>query len=385
MAIAGRRFFGFVNGAALPAALAVNWLSTAWEQHGGFVVSSPGSTTLERIALRWTIDLLGLPSESTGAFVTGTTMAHVAALAAARDALHAQVGWHAGSDGLFGAPPITVVVGAEAHTTLFRALGMIGLGRRRVVTVPVDEQGRMRADALPDLAGPTIVCVQAGNVNTGAFDPFADVIRHVRTSGAPVWVHVDGAFGLWARVAPARAHLANGIELADSWATDAHKWLNTPYDCGMALVRDGNALRQAMAINAAYLPSDQANPLDYTPEASRRPRGVDAWAALRALGRSGLADMVERHCRLATRFADAFRAAGVPVLNDVVLNQVLVSFGDAERTRRVIADVQDDGTCWCGATVWQGQTAMRVSVIAWGTTEEDVDRSVAAILRVARG
>jgi glutamate/tyrosine decarboxylase-like PLP-dependent enzyme len=384
VAIAGPRYFGFVNSGALPATLAANWLSTAWEQHGGFQVSSPGSTRLEHIALRWIIDLLGLPRDATGSFVTGTTVAHMTALAAARDALLERVGWNARADGLFGAPPITVIAGAEAHSTLFKALGVVGLGRARVVKVPVDSQGRMRPDALPRIAGPTIVCVQAGNVNTGAFDPIREIVDHVRGFDMPAWVHVDGAFGLWARVAPARAHLADGIELADSWATDAHKWLNSPYDCGIAIVRDGEALRRSMAINADYLPSDQSNPSDYTPEVSRRPRGVDAWAALRTLGRSGLADLVERNCRLAKRFADAFNAARFPVLNDVVLNQVLVTFGDAERTREVIAAIQADGTCWCGVTVWQGKTAMRVSVISWATTEADVDRSIAAILRIAR-
>jgi glutamate/tyrosine decarboxylase-like PLP-dependent enzyme len=384
MAIAGPRFFGFVNSSALPAALAANWLSTAWEQHGGFFVSSPGSTTLEQIALRWTIELLGLPRASVGAFVTGTTVAHITSLAAARCSVLARVGWNVEADGLFGAPPITVIAGAEAHPTLFKALGVVGLGRNRVVKVPVDSQGRMSADALPFISGPTIVCLQAGNVNTGAFDPFKEVIQYVRASRAPAWVHVDGAFGLWARAAPARAHLADGLELADSWATDAHKWLNAPYDCGMAIVRDGEALRKSMAINADYLPSDQTNPSDYTPEVSRRPRGVDAWASLRALGRTGLADLVERNCRLANRFAEGFSDAGCPVLNDVVLNQVLVSFGDAERTRQVIAAIQDEGTCWAGVTVWQGKTAMRVSVISWATTETDVDRSIAAILRIAR-
>jgi glutamate/tyrosine decarboxylase-like PLP-dependent enzyme len=244
----------------------------------------------------------------------------------------------------------------------------------------------MRPDGLPRLTGPTIACLQAGNVNTGAFDPFREVIDRVRAFDVPAWVHVDGAFGLWARVAPARAHLVDGVELADSWATDAHKWLNSPYDCGIAIVRDGEALRRSMAVDADYLPpSDESRPSDYTLEMSRRPRGVDVWATLRALGRAGLADLVERNCRLAKRFADAFADAGFPVLNDVVLNQVLVSFGDADRTRRVIAAIQEDGTCWCGPTVWQGKTAMRVSVISWATTEEDVDRSIAAILRIARG
>jgi glutamate/tyrosine decarboxylase-like PLP-dependent enzyme len=385
MAIAGRRFFGFVNGAALPATVAANWLSTAWDQHGAFFVSSPTTTVLEQVALRWVIELLGLPSDAAGGFVTGTTTAHIAALSTARDALLARVGWDARAQGLFGAPPITVVVGDEGHSTLLKALGVVGLGRNRVVRVPVDGQGRMRAEALPPIAGPTIVCVQAGNVNTGACDPFRDIIGRVRAADAPVWVHVDGAFGLWARVAPARAHLTDGMELADSWATDAHKWLNTPYDCGIAIVRDRVAHRRTLGLVADYLPSEGERPnySDYTLEASRRSRGIDVWAALRSLGRSGLAAMVERHCRLARRFADAFTAAGLEVLNDVVLNQVLVSFGDAERTRRVIAAVQEDGTCWVGPTVWHGMTAMRVSVIAWGTTDDDVDRSVAAMLRLA--
>src|SRR5262249_29780473 len=237
-------------------------------------------------------------------------------------------GWDAEADGLFSAPPVTVIVGAEAHATLFKALGIVGMGRNRVVRVPVDSQGRMRADALPSLSGPTIVCLQAGNVNTGSFDPFAEIIQRIRQSRVPAWVHVDGAFGLWARIAPARAPLALGFELADSWATDAHKWLNVPYDCGMVFVRDGEALRKSMGIQAHYLPPERPNPSDYPPEVSRRPRGVDAWAALRSLGRAGLADLVERNCRMATRFAEGFREAGYEVLNDVVLNQVLVSFGD---------------------------------------------------------
>ena len=267
MAIAGRRFFGFVNSSALPAALAANWLSTAWEQHGGFYVSSPGSSTIERIAIRWVIDLLGLPSESTGSFVTGTTVAHVTSLAAARSAVLSIVGWDVDGEGLFGAPPITVIAGEEAHPTLFKALGIVGLGRRRIVKIVTDSQGRMRADSLPPILGPTIICLQAGNVNTGACDPFRAIIDRVRASGAPAWVHVDGAFGLWARATSVRAHLLDGVELADSWAADSHKWLNTPYDCGMAIVRNGEALRRAMAINADYLPSptDHPNPSDYTP------------------------------------------------------------------------------------------------------------------------
>ncbi|HJP87356.1 MAG TPA: pyridoxal-dependent decarboxylase [Gemmatimonadaceae bacterium] len=384
LTISGPRFFGFVNGGSLPATVAVNWLSTAWDQHGTFAATSPASTAVEQIAMRWIIELLGLPAESVGAFVTGTTVAHITALAAARDWLLAQNNWNIDQQGLFGAPEIDVIAGEEGHTTLFKALGVVGLGRSRLVTVPVDDQGRMRADSFPALKRPSIVCLQAGNVNTGSFDPFNDIIDRVRAAKHPSWVHVDGAFGIWARVAPRRAHLTAGIERADSWATDGHKWLNVPYDCGMAIVRNAAALRKTMSFKADYLPEEAANPADYTPEGSRRARGMDAWAALRTLGRSGLADLVERNCRLAKRFADGFAAAGYSVLNDVVLNQVLVSFGEPEHTRRVVAAIQADGTCWCGPTVWHGQTAMRVSVISWMTTEEDVDRSLETILRLAR-
>jgi glutamate/tyrosine decarboxylase-like PLP-dependent enzyme len=384
VAMAGPRFFGYVNGGALPGAVAANLMLTAWEQHGAFEGTSPATTRLEQIALGWIRELLALPQGTTGGFVTGTTVAHVVALSAARDTLLSKVGWNCAADGLAGSPPLNVVVGGEGHSSLFKALGVVGLGRKRIVSVPIDDQGRLRAESIPVLTAPSIVCVQSGNVNTGAFDPIRAIAERVRRFDVPVWIHVDGAFGLWARVAPARAHLADGLELADSWATDAHKWLNSPYDCGIVLARDGEAIRRSMAIGADYLPSDTKNPIDYVLEMSRRSRGVDVWAVLRSLGRSGLAEMVERHCRLAARFADAFRAAGYPILNDVVLNQVLVSFGDADMTRRVVAGVQADGTCWCGPTVWHGQTAMRVSVINWSTTESDVDRSIAAILRIAR-
>ena len=381
---AGPRFFGYVNGGALPGAVASNILATAWEQHGSFEGTSPATTRLEQTALRWIRELLGLPDGTTGGFVTGTTVAHVVALSAARDSLLSRVGWNTAADGLFGAPPINVVVGSEGHTSLIKAVGVVGLGRKRLVSVPVDDQGRMRADAVPLLDAPSIVCVQSGNVNTGAFDPIREVVERVRRFPGRVWIHVDGAFGIWARVAPARKYLTDGLELADSWATDAHKWLNSPYDCGIVLARDGEAIRRSMSISADYLPSDTKNPADYVLEMSRRSRGVDVWAVLRSLGKSGLAEMVERHCRLATRFADAFRAAVFQILTDVVLNQVLVSFGGADITRRIISGVQADGTCWCGPTVWQGQAAMRVSVINWSTTEGDVDRSVDAILRIAR-
>lgn len=382
--MAGSRYFGFVIGGSLPAALAANWLAGAWDQNTGLYQSTPGTSRIEQVALRWLLEALGLPRDCAGSFVTGTTVAHITALAAARHAVLAKAGWNVEADGLFGAPPITVIVGAEAHTTLFKALGVVGLGRNRVVKVPVDSQGRMRADAFPVISGPSIVCVQAGNVNTGSFDPIREIIRIARAKNA--WVHVDGAFGLWAAAAPSLSHLVSGVAEADSWATDGHKWLNVPYDSGIALVRDGNALRAAMSVTAEYLPtaSEYRNPSDHTPELSRRARGVDVWAAMRSLGRSGIAELVERNCRQARRFAEGLKGAGHEILNDVVLNQVLVSFGDPETTQRVISGVQQDGTCWCGGTVWQGRTAMRISVSSWATTDEDVERSLAAILRVAK-
>jgi glutamate/tyrosine decarboxylase-like PLP-dependent enzyme len=385
MAMAGPRFFGFVIGGALPVTVATNWLSTAWDQNTGLWAPTPGTSTLEEVALRWMVELFGLPAGTGGAFVTGATVANLAALAAARHHVLGRVGWNVEAKGLFGAPPITVVVGAEAHPTVLKSLGVLGLGRERVVTVPVDAQGRMRADQFPKLSGPAIVCTQAGNVNTGAFDPLEPLIEAAHAAGA--WVHVDAAFGLWARATPAHRPLAAGIERADSWATDAHKWLNVPYDSGIAFTRDVHALRAAMAVTAEYLPTDtpRRNPGDHTPELSRRARGVDVWAALRTLGRAGIAELVERNCRQARRFAEGLTAAGHRVLNDVVLNQVLVSFGDAETTNRVIAAIQEDGTCWCGGTVWQGQTAMRISVCSWATTDADVEQSLEAMLRVCSG
>jgi glutamate/tyrosine decarboxylase-like PLP-dependent enzyme len=384
MAMAGARFYGFVIGGALPVTLAANWLAGAWDQNTGLYTPTPATSRLEQVALGWLLDLFRLPPECAGAFVTGATMANFSALAAARHWVLQSAGWNVEADGLFGAPSITVVVGAEAHPTLFKSLGLLGLGRNRVLRVPVDSQGRMRADALPSLSGPTIVCAQSGNVNTGAFDPLPEICARAHDSGA--WVHVDGAFGLWASTSTSTAHLAAGMADADSWATDFHKWLNVPYDSGIALVRHGEALRAAMSITAEYLPTDSPfrNPSDFTPELSRRARGVEVWTSLRTLGRSGVAELIERTCRHALRFAEGLSAAGYVVLNDVVLNQVLVSFGDAETTNRVISEIQSEGTCWCGGTVWQGRTAMRISVSSWATTEADVERSLDAMLRVAR-
>ena len=382
IASAGGRYFGFVTGSSLPATVAANWMASAWDQNMTLAVMSPIGAKLEAVASRWIVDLLGFHSTCGIGFVTCATMANLCGLAAARHALLERQGWDVEARGLFEAPPITVVVGNEVHVSLLKALSLLGLGRERIVRVPADDQGRIRADAMPALDDRTILCLQAGNVNTGAFDPADAIVPLARAAGA--WVHVDGAFGLWAAAAPERAHLMRGYADADSWATDAHKWLNVPYDCGLAIVREPKHLRAAMSATASYLiADDRHDPSDYTPEFSRRMRGIEVWAALRALGRQGLADLVERNCRQATRFADGLRRHGFTVLNDVVINQVMVSFGDAETTRRVIATVQRDGVCWMGGTVWQGHTAMRISVSSWMTTDDDVDRSVEAIARAA--
>ena len=384
MGVAGPRFFGFVIGGSLPVALAANWLAGAWDQNSALYQIAPGTAHVEQVALRWLLELFGLPLASGGAFVTGATVANFTALAAARHSVYVKAGWDIEGKGLIGAPSVTIIIGEEAHPSVFKSLGLLGLGRNRVVRVPVDNQGRMKADKLPTIKGATIVCVQAGNVNTGAFDPVDIICKKAHDAGA--WVHVDGAFGLWAIAAPSRFHHAKGIAEADSWATDAHKWLNVPYDSGLAFVRDREALRAAMAITAEYLPTEteHRNPSDYVPELSRRARGVEIWAALKSLGRSGVADLVERTCRHARRFAEGLSAAGYEILNDVVLNQTLVSFGDADTTHRVIADIQREGTCWSGGTVWQGRTAMRISVSSWATTDEDVERSLEAMIRCAR-
>jgi glutamate/tyrosine decarboxylase-like PLP-dependent enzyme len=383
VATTGGRYFGFVIGGSLPAALAANWLAGAWDQNAGMRVMSPVAAKLEDIVLEWIVDLLGLPSGSGAGFVTGTTMANFSALAAARTALLKRAGWDVEEDGLFGAPPIDVVVGDEVHVSVLKALSMLGLGRSRLTRVPADDQGRMRLDALPRLDDRTLVCVQAGNVNTGAFDPIGDICARAHEAGS--WVHVDGAFGLWAAVSPRYAPLLAGVGDADSWAIDCHKWLNVPQDSGVAVVRTPEYLHTAMTLSAAYLtPGDGREPFQYVPEGSRRARGVELWAAMRSLGRSGLREMIERNCRQAAVFAERLRQAGFAILNDVVLNQVLVSFGSPEVTRRVITDIQNDGTCWCGGTQWHGHPAMRISVSSWATTDDDVERSVAAMIRIAR-
>jgi glutamate/tyrosine decarboxylase-like PLP-dependent enzyme len=393
---AGPRYFGFVIGGSVPAALAADWLTSTWDQNAALYVMSPAAAVAEEIAGAWLLDLLGLPADASFGFTTGATTAHVTAFAAARSAVLARVGWDVDARGLTGAPPIRILVGDEIHATVPYALRVLGLGTETAVRVASDEQGRMRADALRDALrggeGPTIVCAQVGNVNSGAFDPVDAIAEASRAAGA--WLHVDGAFGIWAAASPRRRHLVAGLEKADSWTTDAHKWLNVPYDCGLAVVRDRAAHHRSMGLSASYLQTDRngRDGYDWVPEASRRARGFTVYAALRSLGRRGVAQLVDRCCSLAERFAAGLGAEpGVRVLNDVVLNQVLVRFddpsGDAPagdaRTRAVIAAIQRDGTMWAGGTVWQGLAALRISVSNWSTTEADVDRSIEAIVRCA--
>jgi glutamate/tyrosine decarboxylase-like PLP-dependent enzyme len=382
-ATTGGRYFGFVQGGIFPASLAANWLAGAWSQNAGLRVMSPISAELEDVVLRWICEALDLPLNCEGGLVTCATTANLTALLSARHALLARAGWNVVDDGVFGAPPIDVVVGEEVHASMLKALTLAGFGRKRLIRVPVDSQGRIRADQLPPVNDRTIVCIQAGNVNSGSFDPAEEICARAHQSGS--WVHVDAAFGLWARISPKLRELTKGLELADSWATDAHKWPNIGYDCGIVLVRDGKALRSTMSMSAEYLKgSALREPMNHTPEMSRRARGVELWAGLKSLGREGLRALVERTCLHAQRFAEGFRNAGFEVLNDVVINQVLVSFGSPEATQRIIRAIQQDGTCWCGGTVWQGKHAMRVSISSWVTTDDDVDRSLAAIVRIAR-
>jgi len=391
----GPRYFGFVTGGALPATVAAEWLATAWDQNAGLYVMSPAAAVAEEIAGEWLIDLLRLPRHASVGFVTGAHMANLTALAAARHELLRRAGWDVEGDGFQGAPRLNVVAGAEVHVSVIGALRVIGVGSQQVVRVEADGQGRMRPDALADtldrMAGPTIVCAQAGNVNTGAFDPFDAIADAARRHGA--WLHVDGAFGLWAAASESRRHLAGGVERADSWATDAHKWLNAPYDSGLVFTTHPEAHRAAMSVAAAYLTrsSDEPRePMDWVPESSRRARGFAVYAALRALGRSGVEDLVDRCCRLAARFADRLRLEpSMQVLNDVVLNQVLVRVvpdaGDADvATREALRLVQDERVCWLGGTRWHGMEAMRISLSNWSTTDEDVDRSADSIVRAAR-
>ena len=379
----GPRYFGFVTGGSLPAALAADWLVSAWDQNSMMQVMSPAVAAVEEVTAGWLLDVLGLPAQAAVGFVTGGQMANFTCLAAGRDALLAGAGWDVAADGLAGAPEITVLAGAQAHATIWKALRLLGLGPARARRIPADSQGRMIAAdlrrELAEVTGPALVCAQAGEVNTGAVDPLGEIAGLVR-SRPDSWLHIDGAFGLWAAASPARRPQVAGAELADSWATDAHKWLNVPYDCGLAIVADPRKLTAALGLSAAYLPASTARDAgDLVPEASRRARALPVYAALRALGRRGLATQVDRCCALARRAADGLADGGAAeVLNDVTLNQVLFRVPGASADD-VIQRVRHDGTCWLGGTAWQGVKAIRLSVSGWPTTEADIDRSVAAI------
>jgi glutamate/tyrosine decarboxylase-like PLP-dependent enzyme len=406
----GPRYFGFVIGGSVPASVAADWLTSAWDQNAGLYVSSPASSIIEELAARWVLELAGLPLDSGVGFTTGATMANFACIAAARSAVLDKVGWDVEAKGLIGAPAVRIILGDEVHTTVPYALRLAGFGGKTAIRIPVDDQGAMRADSLRDVLAsnpdqPTIVAAQAGNVNSGAFDPLGEIAEAVHAAGN-AWLHVDGAFGFWAAASPKLRHLTAGMDQADSWTTDAHKWLNVPYDCGIAIVRDARWQARAMTMTAAYLlaADHERDPYDWVAEGSRRGRGNTVYAALRSLGRRGLADLVERNCALARRLADGLAGReGIRILNDVVLNQVLVRFdadeggdeagagtpGDAAagdaRTRAVVQAIQRDGTMWAGGTTWHGLAAMRVSVSNWSTTEADIDRCVEAVLRCAAG
>ena len=391
VASAGPRYFGFVVGGSLPAALAADWLTSAWDQNSFSYVSSPASSVIEEIAGRWVLEALGLPAGASCGFTTGATTSNMVGLAAARHAVLERAGWDVEARGLIGAPAIRILAGDEVHASALQALRFVGLGSEAIERIPVDAQGAIRADAaeamLAGTVGPAIVLAQAGNVNTGAVDPLMRIVAAAHAVGA--WVHVDGAFGLWAAASPTYRHLLDGVDRADSWAMDCHKWLNVPYDCGFVAVADRAAHYAATRMTGAYLvpaADRDLDPFDWVPEASRRGRATTVYAALRSLGREVVADLVERCCALARRMADRLaEEPGIVILNDVVLNQALVRFGDDDdRTRAVITSVQEDGTCWAGGTTWHGMAAMRISVSSWATTEEDIDRSAEAVIRCLR-
>jgi glutamate/tyrosine decarboxylase-like PLP-dependent enzyme len=379
----GGRYFGFVTGGVLPAALAADWLVSTWDQNAGLRATSPAAAALEDVAERWVLEALGLPDTAAVGFTTGATMGNFVGVVAGRHAVLARSGWDVEADGLQGAPPVRVIVGEQAHASLLKALRLAGFGTGRATRIPADDQGAMRPEALAQALaagdGPAIVCTQAGEVNTGASDPLEEIVATAREHGA--WVHVDGAFGLWAAASPRLRHLVAGFEGADSWSVDGHKWLNVPYDSGLAIVADPDTHRASLSSAAGYLGEHAARePYEHVPEMSRRAHAVPVYAALASLGRDGLAELVDRCCALARRVAEGVtRLDGAEVLNDVVLNQVLVRFGDDDAvTGDVVAAVQDSGEAWLGPTVWHGRAAARVSVSSWATTEADVDRLVAA-------
>jgi len=390
VANAGPRYFGFVTGGAVPVTVAADWIASAWDQNSALYLQSPAAAVIEDVVSGWILELLDLPRTASVGFVTGCHMANFTCLAAARHEVLRRVGWNVETRGLQKAPRVRVIAGGEIHVSAVGALRYLGFGTEEIELIPVDGQGRMRADALEAAlaksAGPTIVCAQAGNVSTGACDPLDAIVRSAHARGA--WVHVDGAFGLWAATVPELRSQVKGIETADSWATDAHKWLNVPYDSGLAIVADAAPHRAAMSMKASYLPrgtDEERIGMDWVPESSRRSRVLPLYALFRSLGRDGIADIVRRNCALARRIADRLsKEPGITILNDVVLNQVLVQFTDDETTRRVIAAVQAEGTCWAGGAFWQNKQVMRVSVSNWSTTEGDIDRSADAMIRCFR-
>ena len=382
MASTGGRYFGFVIGGSHVPALAANWLATAWDQNAGLFVTSPTSAIIESVCERWLSEILPVSPMASVGFVSGVTMANFTALASARSAILNANEWDVERRGLFGAPPIRVVVSEEAHSSIFKALSLLGLGMDRVINVPTDRNGCMRIDRLPEMNPDTIVCIQAGNVNTGGMDS-GEIVVEAKRKGA--WVHVDGAFGLWAGASERKKHLTKNYELADSWATDGHKWLNVPYDNGIVICRHKEYLKKAMSMDGSYL--DQSGtrvPYQYTPELSRRARAIDIWAAMRTLGKNGIDDLVSRSCLYAEIFAHRLEEAGFEILNEVETNQVLVSFGSDEDTMEVIKTIQQDGTCWVGGTNWKGRQAMRISVSSWATRPADITKSVTAIIACAK-
>lgn len=378
VASTGGRYFGLVVGATLPAALAARVLTSAWDQVVFNDATSPVGCALERSAAPWVLDVLKLPAEAHVSFVTGATMATFTCLAAARGALLARAGHDVAQNGLWGAPKLRVVATDEVHVTVVKALNLLGWGKADIERVPTDDQGRLIVDRLPELDSRTVICVQAGNVNSGSVDPLDAICARAREAGA--WVHVDGAFGLWAAASAKRSMLTKGADLADSWVVDGHKWLNTPYDCGLAIVRDANALHDAMVTQAPYLkPGALLAPKDMAPEFSRSARGVEIWAALRSLGRQGLSDLIDRTCDLAQLLSTGLEAAGYEILNDVVMNQVVARIGTPEQHTQIAQLCQDSGECWFGVTNWQGRSAIRLAVSSWKTTKEDIAQTLAAI------
>ncbi|MFD2204094.1 pyridoxal phosphate-dependent decarboxylase family protein [Kiloniella antarctica] len=377
VASAGSRYFGFVVGGSLPVTVGANWIATAWDQVASSAVTSPVADKIEKVTSGWLLDVLDLPRHSAVGFVTGATMATFTALAAARHKLLKRQGWNVEENGLFGAPEIKVIVSEEVHVSALKALSMLGLGKDRVIRIPTDANGVMDISHLPELDGSTIICTQAGNVNSGDFDPIGEICEKAKVSGA--WVHVDGAFGLWARASKSRAYLAKGAEKADSWATDGHKWLNTPYDCGVVICRDVEALYNSMSVSASYLREIETAAQNFMPEFSKRARGIEIWAALKFLGRDGVDDLISGCCDLAIYFSEGLERLGLTVLNDVVVNQIVVCWDSAEKTENLMQAVQQEGTCWFGPTVWKGHNAFRLSVSSWKISKGDIDLSLQAI------